>query len=286
MQFRTDLALEQKEMHSHLPEGVTCEETKNSRANITKISITNEQGAKALEKPIGKYITIEVPPFSDNLTDYDMISVAAESLCELLPKQGSVLVVGLGNRDITPDALGPKTASRVLATRQIEKEIARVADVDSVRSIAVISPGVLGQTGIEAFDLICGITGEIQPDAVIIIDALASRFLKRLGCTVQMSDSGIEPGAGVGNARLEISKKTLGVPVIALGVPTVVDASTLVYDLTNGSGSLAEPDGQQMIVTPREIDLLIERAATMIAGAINKALHPNLESSLIAELLG
>ena len=168
------------------------------------------------------------------------------------------------------------------STSQIEKEIARVGDVKSVRSVAVISPGVLGQTGIEAYDLICGITGEIQPDAVIIIDALASRFLKRLGCTVQMSDSGIEPGAGVGNARLEISKKTLGVPVIAIGVPTVVDASTLVYDLTGGSGKLAEPDGQQMIVTPREID----RAATMIAGAINKALLPNLETSLITELLG
>lgn len=286
MQLRTDLALEQKEMHTYLPEGVTCDEFKKADAMVTKITITNDNGAKALGKPVGKYLTIEVPPFSDNLLGNDAISVVAEGLCELLPENGDILIAGLGNRDISPDALGPKAAARILATRQIGNEIARVAGIESVRSVAVITPGVLGQTGVEAYDLIHGITNEIKPKAVIVIDALASRYLKRLGCTVQMSDSGIEPGAGVGNARLEISKKTLGVPVVALGVPTVVDAATLVSDLTDGKGQLAEPDGRQMIVTPREIDLLIDRAAGMLASAINKALHPELDASLITEMLG
>ena len=144
---------------------------------------------------------------------------------------------------------------------------------------------MLGQTGIEAFNLLHAVTGEIKPAFLIVIDALASRYLKRLGCTVQMSDSGIEPGAGVDNARREISRKTLGVPVIAVGVPTVVDAATLVSDLTGGNGEIANPEGRQMIVTPREIDLLISRASALIADCINRALHPNIDPEIINELL-
>lgn len=285
MQKRTDLALEQREMHTSLPDGVDCEEFKKGDALITKITIKDEIGAATLKKPIGIYTTVEVPPFTDNFKNEELISAITESLKELIPSKGSALVVGLGNREITPDALGPKVASGILATRQITDEIRRISGIEGMRNVSVLAPGVLGQTGIEAFNLLHAVTGEIKPAFLIVIDALASRYLKRLGCTVQMSDSGIEPGAGVGNARREISRKTLGVPVIAVGVPTVVDAATLVSDLTGGSGEIANPEGRQMIVTPREIDLLISRASALIADCINRALHPNIDPEIINELL-
>lgn len=285
MQKRTDLALEQREMHTSLPDGVDCEEFKKGDALITKITIKDEIGAATLKKPIGIYTTVEVPPFTDNFKNEELISAITESLKELIPSKGSALVVGLGNREITPDALGPKVASGILATRQITDEIRRISGIEGMRNVSVLAPGVLGQTGIEAFNLLHAVTGEIKPAFLIVIDALASRYLKRLACTVQMSDSGIEPGAGVGNARREISRKTLGVPVIAVGVPTVVDAATLVSDLTGGSGEIANPEGRQMIVTPREIDLLISRASALIADCINRALHPNIDPEIINELL-
>lgn len=285
MQKRTDLALEQREMHTSLPDGVDCDEFKKGDALITKITIKDEIGAATLKKPIGIYTTVEVPPFTDNFKNEELISAITESLKELIPSKGSALVVGLGNREITPDALGPKVASGILATRQITDEIRRISGIEGMRNVSVLAPGVLGQTGIEAFNLLHAVTGEIKPAFLIVIDALASRYLKRLGCTVQMSDSGIEPGAGVGNARREISRKTLGVPVIAVGVPTVVDAATLVSDLTGGSGEIANPEGRQMIVTPREIDLLISRASALIADCINRALHPNIDPEIINELL-
>ena len=285
MQKRTDLALEQREMHTSLPDGVDCEEFKKGEALITKITIKDEIGAATLKKPIGIYTTVEVPPFTDNFKNEELISAITESLKELIPSKGSALVVGLGNREITPDALGPKVASGILATRQITDEIRRISGIEGMRNVSVLAPGVLGQTGIEAFNLLHAVTGEIKPAFLIVIDALASRYLKRLGCTVQMSDSGIEPGAGVGNARREISRKTLGVPVIAVGVPTVVGAATLVSDLTGGNGEIANPEGRQMIVTPREIDLLISRASALIADCINRALHPNIDPEIINELL-
>lgn len=285
MQIRTDLALEQKEMHSNVPNGVKYFEKQKGNAHITEIFIETSQGAKALAKPLGRYITVEVPPFSDNVKTKELSDALTEKLEALLPQSGSVLVVGLGNRDITPDALGPKTASRVLATRHIEAELAKAAGIYGIRSVAVISPGVLGQTGIEAFDQIKGVCKSISPSAIIIIDALASRYLKRLGCTVQITDSGIAPGAGVGNARVEISRKTLGVPVIAIGVPTVVEAATLVADLT-GNTDFSEPDNQKMIVTPKEVDLLVERAAILLSEVLNKALHPKIDTELLNDLLG
>lgn len=286
MQMRTDLALEQREMHQDLPLGVRCEEEKKGQAVITKIVIENDEGVRALGKPKGVYITVEVPAFSDNLKNEELVCSIASQLEKLIPQKGDILVVGLGNREITPDALGPKTVSRILATRHINDEIKRIAGIEKIRNVSVIAPGVLGQTGIEAFDLIHGVVKKIKPNGVIVIDALASRYLKRLGCTVQMSDSGIEPGAGVGNARMEISRNTLGVDVIALGVPTVVDAQTLVNDLTFGKGNLAEPDGRQMIVTPREIDLLVDRASGLMADCINRALFSNIAPEMIAEMLG
>lgn len=285
MQKRTDLALEKKETYTTLPQGIDCEEFKKGDAVITKITVKDELGAASLKKPIGTYITVEVPPFTDSISDEELIITLTENLSQLVPKKGSALIVGLGNREITPDALGPKAAAGILATRQIDDELKRIAGIEGIRSVSVLAPGVLGQTGVESFDIIHAITKEIKPDFVIVIDALASRYLKRLGCTVQFCDSGIEPGAGVGNARNEISHKTLGIPVIAIGVPTVVDAATLISDLTGGNGKIAEPEGRQMIVTPREVDLLIARASALLADCINLALHPDIHPTLIKELL-
>lgn len=284
MQQRTDLALENKEMHHSLPNGVTCKEEKQGEATVTVIDIINEEGQRALGREIGKYITVEVPAFSDNVHSEELLNTVIGQLNLLLPKGESVLVVGLGNRNITPDALGPLACDSILATRHIEKELTRSAGIEKINSISVLVPGVLGQTGIEAFNIIKGVVEEISPSAIIVIDALASLNVSRLGCTLQMSNTGIEPGAGVGNARFEISEKTLGVPVIAMGVPTVVDATNLVRDLV-GNGADLKTDGRQMIVTPREIDLLIDRAATLISEVINFALNPNINRSLIKSII-
>mgnify|MGYP005768836775 FL=1 len=282
MNIRTDLAIEVRELHPENIDGVENEEIKRGSITISKITVTNETGAKALGKPVGKYITADIPPLSeDSGFDSEAAQVLSEELESLLPKDGSVLVTGLGNNDITPDALGPKAASHVLATRHITGETAKLAGLDNLRKVAVLSPGVLGQTGIETGEIIAGIAAKINPSAVIVIDALASHRLKRLGCTVQMTDTGISPGSGVGNNRKEISKSTLGIPVIAIGVPTVVEASTLAYDITgsepdNERLSEIEPRGTKMIVTPREIDTLISRASALISHAINCALQKSL----------
>ena len=203
------------------------------------------------------------------------------------------MVVGLGNENITPDALGPKVAQSVLATRHIPGEIARSTGLDKLRAVAVLRTGVTGQTGIETGELIQSVVKKIRPTALIVVDALAARGLKRLGCTLQISDTGIAPGAGVGNHRMKISEDTLGVPVIAIGIPTVVDAATLLCDLLDSDdekthrelSDAVSPGGNSMVVTPREIDLLIDRASHLLSLSINLALHPDMESSDLFSLL-
>ncbi|NLB35722.1 MAG: GPR endopeptidase [Clostridiales bacterium] len=287
MNLRTDLALERREIIEETePEGIKSETTEVDGAKITRIEVVNEKGEKALGKPIGKYITVEVPPFtrSAQLSDSRLDSVANE-LASLLPESGTILVVGLGNTDITPDALGPKSIELVLATRHISSELAKSAGLGDLRPVACFIPGVLGRTGVETGETILGVVKTVNPSAVITIDALAARRLSRLGCTVQMADTGVTPGSGVGNARAEICEKNLGVPVIAVGVPTVVDAATLAYDLVSKNNKRVneedmrerlEPEGSQMMITPREIDLVIERAARLIAMSINRALQPHI----------
>lgn len=295
MEFRTDLALENKEeLGGNVPRGVTVDELSIGRARITRIRVENEEGAAALSRPKGNYITIEVPPFSDTAGEIDeRLTAVSTELVKLLPEEGEILVAGLGNSDITPDALGPKAAARVLATRHISGELARSAGLGDLRKVSVVSPGVLGQTGIETGELLAGIAEKTHPAAVIAVDALASRRLSRLGCTIQISDTGISPGSGVGNHRQEISRKTLGVPVIAVGVPTVVDAATLVCDLAGATDeersrlkAAVEPRGASMVVTPREIDLLIDRAADMVSLGINQALHPHILPEDMKMLVG
>ena len=284
MQRRTDLALEQQELYGGTVPGVQTETASSQSAQITRMQVLNEEGAKEMGKPVGTYITIEVPPFSDDGSPNDGRREAiTHELESLLPKEGLILIAGLGNSDITPDALGPKTAAGIFATRHISGELARSVGLGELRPVAAVAPGVLGKTGIETAEILSGIVQRIQPAAVIVIDALASRRLSRLGCTVQLSNTGISPGSGVGNTRSEISQTTLGVPVIAVGVPTVVDAATLAADLLEENGTekedrrqIFEPRGAQMIVTPREIDLLIDRAAGLVSHSINCALHPQL----------
>ena len=201
----------------------------------------------------------------------------------MLP-HGEALAAGLGNTEITPDALGPQSMKYILATRHITGEYARVAGLEKLRGVSVLAPGVLGQTGIEVCELLKSVVKSICPKVLIVIDALAAKELSRLGCTVQISNTGIIPGSGVGNRRQEISEKTIGIPVIAVGVPTVVDAVTLVYDLA-GQEATVHPKGEGMIVTPKEIDLLIERAAKLTGMAVNCALQREYDFDTLAALV-
>lgn len=219
-----------------------------------------------------------MPPLSDNddkLVEYARL--IGRELAALLPERGTVLVTGLGNESITPDALGPRASRMVLATRHIQGEFARSSGLDDLRATAVLAPGVLGQTGVESGEIVGGLCEVVHPAAVIAIDALASRSVARLGCTVQLCDTGIAPGSGVGNNRKELTEQLLGIPVIGLGVPTVVDARTLAAELTGREDAAEQvaPRGAQMMVTPREIDLIISRASRLVAMAVNAALQPD-----------
>ena len=290
MNFRTDLALERKEiLGKEQLDGVLSEIEKKDKVRITRIEIKTGEAAEKLSKPIGKYVTVEVPPFSDDAEIFDeRFSALTEVIKNMIPEKGTVLVVGLGNISITPDALGPKSASYILATRHISDELKKAIGFENMRSVASLSPGVLGQTGIETGEIIKGVVDRIKPSAVITVDALASRNLSRLGCTVQLADTGISPGSGVGNTRKRLDEETLGVKVISLGVPTVVDGATLAHDLIdkNKSGHYSVlPESGQMMVTPKEIDLLIERASRLVGMAINCALQPHMTHEEILSLV-
>lgn len=287
MDLRTDLALEKRELLGREePEGVESEESDQGGVKFTKIRVINEKGSEALGKPIGTYITAEIPELMKNpVTDDDMIEAIAAQLRSLLPNEGSILAVGLGNTRITPDAVGPKSVSMVLATRHIGKELSDEIGLGELRSVAGFVPGVLGRTGLEAAESVKGLVGAVSPSAIVVVDALAARKLSRLGTTIQISDIGIIPGSGVGNARKEITERSVGVPVISVGIPTVVDVGTLVADLT-GSNSEIPSESRDMIITPREIDIVIERASELIGMSINKALQPDISVDEMMMLVG
>ena len=277
MQFRTDLTLEAAQNAATLSEK-DCKTTVSSREGITLTTHTllTEKAAEVLGKPRGTFITLELPPLSDD--EKALLSAArvlAQTLQGLLPKDGTVLTVGLGNRAITPDALGPRVADMVLATRHIQGEFARSVGLSDLRPHAVFVPGVLGQTGTESVEAVRGICGIVRPCAVLAIDALAARSIERLGCTVQLTDTGIAPGAGVGNHRQALCADTLEIPVIGIGVPTVVDAAVIAGECAADPAQVrVSPAAKNLIVTPKEIDLVISRAARLIAAGINLALQP------------
>ena len=265
--MRTDLASECLKESECMPEGVIFHRQSLGSGAIELAEIISEEAVKKTGKPRGIYITLEIPPFWDESEDTsDFVEAAAEGLKQLIPSEGTVLVVGLGNRDITPDALGPYTAEQILVTRHMESIFPQL------RTVASIVPNVLGKTGMEAVETVQAVTEEIQAAAVLVVDALASASLERLGTTIQISDSGIAPGSGVLNQRKALNRETLHCPVIALGIPTVVDLTSL----------CAEIEGEPMMTTPRQVDLLIQRGATFLATVINRALHPTLS---IEELL-
>lgn len=271
---RTDLALERAA-------GMTAQtgilmRRRGESFRITEIEIDSDEHGAPIGRGKGRYLTLEsahlhhqTPQLRAQATEL------ADELRRFLP-EGAVLVAGLGNAEITPDALGPQTAGRVLATRHLRQELREnEPDTDflrALRPVSVLANGVLGQTGIETAELISALRQTVQPACVIAIDALACSELSRLGTTIQISDAGISPGSGVQNRRAELSEKTLGVPVIALGVPTVVD----LYTIIRQAGAEAPRDLPNMMVTPRDIDRLLHHAARLIALSINLALHPQL----------
>lgn len=291
--IHTDLALEDKErFESDNVEvsGVSVEEfyDEEREIRITEVKILTENGAKTMRKPIGTYITMEMANLvlPDEEYHHEVAKELAKyvgNILKLDKKDYTALVVGLGNRDVTPDALGPQTVDNLNITRHIVKEYGKYAmDETQVHMISAIAPGVMAQTGMESFEIIKGVVDTIHADVVFVVDALAARNTKRLNRTIQIADTGIHPGSGVGNHRNEISKETLGVPVIAIGVPTVVDAATIVRDtMENLVASLDSDDKYEllqdliaphlygMFVTPKDIDEAIERIGVTIAEGLN-----------------
>lgn len=277
MNFRTDLAIERCEIFGKKAvSGVETEVFEAHKSKITRIEVTDCEGEKAIGKPIGRYVTVEVAPFAEHAQFIDdSLYAVTEEIRRIIPPTGSVLVAGLGNIRITPDALGPKCASMIFATRHIKGELLRATGLGNLRNVSAFATGVMGETGAEAGELIKGAVQVLMPDFVITVDALAARSAERLGRTVQMCNTGIVPGSGVGNSRQEISKRTVGVPVISIGVPTVVDAAAFVGDCKGDESGISE-SGFGMMVTPKEVDLMIERASKLTALAINCALQPEI----------
>ena len=279
----TDMADELYTAATDLPGGVRAATAKRGGVTVTRVEIARE----GLEKPRGRYVTLEVPSVSVlDERDAEVIEQAADELRALLPPEGPVLIIGLGNSAMTPDAIGPRSAEHVLVTRHLRQNGA----FSAFCSVSVLTPGVLGRTGIEAMETLRGTVRAVQPDAVIAIDALASRSLARLCTSVQLSDTGIVPGSGVGNHRCPLSRDTLGVPVYAIGVPTVVDAATLTLDVLEEAGkSDVDPAAlrghETVMVTTRDIDAQIRELARIVGYGIDLALQP-LSFSELCTLLG
>lgn len=289
MYLRTDLAVEARELAGGKVSGVDYKTYRESGLEISRLTVKTDRAKQILGKDMGTYITIALPSLTDNFssTDKRLAAIGGE-IRRLLPVNGLILVAGLGNEEITPDSLGPKTALKVLATRHIQGELARASGLDRLRPVAVMNTGVTGQTGIETGEYILSVVKRIRPNAVVAIDALASRRLERLGTTLQISDAGISPGAGVGNHRTKINRETIGVPVISIGVPTVVDVRTLAGDLLADTGESADDLPaltKEMVVIPREIDLLTERASRLLGFALNAALQDRFELRELVELM-
>lgn len=310
---RTDLALEAHEMYcenargKESVDGISVENADFGGVKLTKVVVLNGNGEKALGKPIGTYITLESKNIMYSMSDYEKAcDVLAEQIRSLggINDNSVILTVGLGNEKITPDALGPEVVSKLVITRHMKKYMPQYVE-EGMRSVCAIAPGVLGTTGIETLEIIKGTVQRVKPDLIIAVDALASRSLDRISTTIQISDIGINPGEGVGNKRMGLNRETLGVRVIAIGVPTVVDAATVASDsidiaLKNNRRdniALGDTDTEQrrsliekslsadignLVVTPNNIDEVIEKISKTVANGINLALHKDLTLAQIA----
>lgn len=294
---RTDLALEARELWQESAEkttklaGVKAGKYRREGYPVTRVDILDAHGAKTLNKPMGVYLTLDLTSYWQRKEDYFARAVRAlgAELKTLLPEDGAALVIGLGNRAMTPDAVGPLTMESVLITRHLMAAMPR--QFGGFRPVSAFSTGVLGTTGVESAEAVRGLVGEVKPDFVIVIDALASRRTGRVCATVQLSDSGIVPGSGVGNHRAALNQETLGVPVFSVGIPTVVDAATLAADLLEESG-VTEFDEkklrsrkQPLTVTPRDIDAQVRELSRVLGYGVNWALQ-ELEIEDMAALLG
>ncbi|MBD7909804.1 MULTISPECIES: GPR endopeptidase [Clostridium] len=310
---RTDLAVEACEIYkkenNREADGVVVEEYEEDETKITKVRVMTEDGAVKMGKPIGNYITLDIPEYT--AYDGELMDQVSKVLGKTLKKLANIdenklaLIVGLGNRNVTPDALGPKVTEGIMVTRHLKSVMPDAID-DNVVPVAAIAPGVLGVTGIETGEIIKSVVDKIKPDLVICIDALASRRIDRVNKTIQISDTGISPGAGVGNHRMRINEETLGVKVIAIGVPTVVDAATIANDTIDlvlddliGQSEegkdfynmlkkvdkheksvlikeVLDPYVGDLVVTPKEVDLMIDSLSKIISNGINIAVQPNM----------
>ncbi len=302
--FRTDLAMESALGQDSLPEGVRMDTEHTEDATVTTICVDTEAGARLLEHAVGRYVTIDCPELAACDADRQarVAALVRDALTELLPPEGELLVLGLGNRNVTADALGTRVVERMLVTRHMlrsmEGDLSR-----RLRGISAIAPGVLGVTGIETAELCKGLVAHVRPAAVIVIDALAALDSDRICTTIQITDTGIEPGSGVGNHRLGLNRRTLGVPVVAIGVPMVVYASTIArdalqrlmtrYRLMDEDDPAAQAilrdvaDGPlgKMVVTPREIDELVLHVAELLGDGMNQAFHPLLDGPTLQMLM-
>lgn len=298
-QIRTDLALEARESIEETEgeiRGVRYEEhyDKEKDITVTKVMIDTKNGAKAMGKPVGTYVTMEVPRMQEPDEDYhrEISECLADQLRSLIPEadtEQAILVVGLGNRDVTADALGPHVVDNLFITRHVVKEYGKAAyNVEKIHLISSIEPGVMAKTGMETAEIIKGVVKQTGPDCLIVIDALASRSIRRLNRTIQITDTGIQPGSGVGNHRNALTRESLGIPVIAIGVPTVVDAATIVGDalekLTRECDAIDNPmclgeypktfaELGNMYVTSKDIDAVIKRLGYTLSEGINIALE-------------
>ncbi|MBR2223796.1 MAG: GPR endopeptidase [Christensenellaceae bacterium] len=282
--FHTDLALEAGERlkGNKLP-GLVSENYRKGDLQISEISLFSKETAALFGKECGRYYTVECGEmrFMEEDEKEELISESAALLSKLLEKgEGTTLIIGLGNRDMTPDALGPKTADQILVTRHL---LGLLPEAEKLQSVCILEPKVTGITGIESADIAAALAGKIKPKQIIVIDALAAGEEKRIGRSIQFSDTGITPGSGIGNKRLALNKESLGVPVVAVGIPMVIYAKTLAFSMLEKafpdekikeSLQMIENDG--LVVTPKEIDAIMESCAETLAKILNRALQPNL----------
>ena len=286
---RTDLALEARELFQQRAgsasrlRGVRARERRRHGFPVTCVEILNEEGAEALGKPVGTYITVDLSPCRQSRAELfaPAVETLAEELRALLPEEGPVFVAGLGNRAMTPDAVGPLAVEHLLVTRHLREVL------PDFRPTAAAAAGVLGTTGLEAAEWVRGLSRVSECAAVIVIDALAARGLERLGTTVQLSNTGIVPGSGVGNWRSALNRESLGVPVISVGVPTVVGALTLAQDLLEG-GQVPEAlqeRGETLFVTPKDVDFQVKEMAKLVGYGITLALQEGLSLEDAAALM-
>ena len=273
---RTDLAAESRPLWgrkkgSPLPPGIRSERGELEGFALHRVDVLDEQGARAMGRPVGRYVTLELEGVLRREEDAFRrgVQAVAQLLAPLLP-EGPVLVVGLGNRAVTPDRIGPLTVQNLLVTRHLVGN--EVPQFGHLRPVAAITPGVLGETGVESSLLAQAVVSALRPAALIAVDALAARSVERLCRTVQLTDTGIIPGSGVGNHRRGLTRDTLGIPVIGLGVPTVVDGETLARDLVGGEAPL----GRELFVTPREVDSRVVDFGKVLGRAVTLALNPTL----------